>query len=70
LSSSDWSSDVCSSDLHTGGCAFKLGYGNYGGAELAAEMQAKLWAVDATAQVTYASKTGRIQIVMSAGNQI
>ena len=33
-------------------------------------MQSKLRTVDATAQVTYANKTGRIQIVMSAGHQI
>jgi hypothetical protein len=50
--------------------AFKLEYGNYGGVELAAEMQAKLRTVDATAQVTYISQTGRIQIVMSTGRQI
>ena len=54
----------------TGGYAFKISFGNYGGSELAAEMQSKLRAVDATAQVTYANKTGRIQIVMSAGHQI
>ena len=36
----------------TGGWALKLAYGNYGGAELAAEMQAKLRTIDATAQVT------------------
>ena len=51
----------------TGGYAFKLGYGNYGGVELAAEMQAKLRTVDATAQVSYISKTGKLQVVMSAG---
>ena len=54
----------------TGGYAFRLSFGNYGGSELAAEMQSKLRTVDATAQVTYASKTGRVQIVMSAGHQI
>ena len=51
----------------TGGYALKLAYGNYGGAELAAEMQAKLRTIDATAQVTCASKTGRVSIVMSVG---
>ena len=54
----------------TGGYAFKLGYGNYGGGELAAEMQAKLRTVDATAQVSYVSKMGRLQVVKSAGRQI
>ena len=48
----------------TGGYAFKLAYGNYGGAELAAEKQTKLRTVDATAQVTYASRTGKNQIVV------
>jgi len=54
----------------TGGYAFKLAYGNYGGAELAAEMQAKLWTVEATAQVSYTTKTGRVTILMSAGRDI
>ena len=44
----------------TGGFVFKLGFGNYGGTELAAEMQAKLRTVDNTAQATYATRTGRI----------
>ena len=33
-------------------------------------MQAKLRTVDSSAQVSYASKTGRIQVVMSSGLQI
>ena len=54
----------------TGGCAFKLAYGNYGGVELAAEMQTKLRTVDSTAQVAYTSRTGIISIVMGAGYEI
>ena len=42
----------------TGGYGFKLSFGNYGGMELEAEMQTNLRTVDATAQVTYANKTG------------
>ena len=53
----------------TGGYALKLAYGNYGGTELAAEMQATLRTVDQAAQVSYASKTGRVQVVMGAGRQ-
>jgi hypothetical protein len=54
----------------TGGYAFQLGFGNYGGVELAAEMQAKIRTVDNTAQVTYASKTGRISVIMAAGYEL
>ena len=54
----------------TGGFAFRLAYGNYGGVELAAEMQAKLRTVDGTAQATYASRTGRISIVMGTGYEL
>jgi hypothetical protein len=54
----------------TSGYAFKLSYGNYGGVELAAEMQAKLRTVDNTATASYASKTGRISVVMGAGYEL
>ena len=53
-----------------GGFVFKLGFGNYGGTELAAEMQAKLRTVDNTAQATYASKTGRIAVIMGTGYEL
>jgi hypothetical protein len=53
-----------------GGYALKLAYGNYGGVELAAEMQAQIRIVDNTAQATYTSKTGRISIVMGAGFEL
>ena len=54
----------------TGGFALTLAYGNYGGTGLAAEMQTKLRTVDATAQVSCTSRTGRISIVMGAGYEI
>jgi len=54
----------------TGGYAFKLAYGNYGGTELAAEMQTKPRAVDSTAQISYTSRTGRLSIAMGAGYEI
>ena len=54
----------------TGGYALKLAYGNYGGTELAAEMQAKLRTVDQAAQVSYVIRNFRLQIVMGAGRQI
>jgi len=51
----------------TGGYALKLAFGNYGGVELAAEMQSKLRTIDPTAQVSYVSKTSRISILLSPG---
>jgi len=56
--------------LGPGAYGLKLSYGNYGGTELAAEMQLRLRTVDAGAVVSYVSKTGRIQIVMSGGRTI
>ena len=67
-----WYVEVSSPNIGLGPGAdgLKLAYGNYGGAELATEMQNRLRSVDAGALVTYVSKTGKIQIVMSAGRTI
>ena len=53
-----------------GAYGLRLAEGSYGGTELAAEMQLRLRTIDAGATVTYVSKTGRIQIVMSGGRTI
>ena len=67
-----WYVEVSSTSIGLGPGAYglKLAYGNYGGTELAAEMQTRLRSIDGAAQVTYISKTGRIQINMSGGRTI
>ena len=63
-------SDIWYVEVGGGAYGLRLAEGNYGGTELAAEMQLRLHTVNAGATVTYVSKTGRLQIVMSGGRTI